>query len=106
MTSKTMHISSGGSQEYAASIGPSAKRIRSIASIPSIEYNLHAEPLAMNSIKNMEVPKDINPIEHGLSNGKDDIQYYMRAEDFKQVDKVWAKAYFELGLPFNVFNHP
>ncbi|KAL2629964.1 hypothetical protein R1flu_014650 [Riccia fluitans] len=64
-TPKTMHISTGGSQEYAAGIGPSTKYFRFVAATPSIGYNLHAEPLASSRIKLVEIPKDINPIAHG-----------------------------------------
>ncbi|KAL3701084.1 hypothetical protein R1sor_019106 [Riccia sorocarpa] len=36
---------------------------------------------------------------------KSDIRYYHNMKEQREVDKKWARAVYELGLPFNIFTH-
>ncbi|KAL3702405.1 hypothetical protein R1sor_020427 [Riccia sorocarpa] len=36
---------------------------------------------------------------------KNDIRYYHNMKQQHEVDKKWARAVYELGLPFNIFTH-
>lgn len=37
---------------------------------------------------------------------KGDIRYWSQVDKMRSVDKKWARAVYEMGLPFNTFAHP